>query len=98
VRVQVLEIVELIGTLPYGVGEKFCSREVPVLDDEFCTLGFGMAFEISPHQLAIPSPVVLGICSGMYPDKTSPGLDIAFKGDFLTVVEYIARGAEKDHS
>src|SRR5690606_17966829 len=94
IGVYLFKIVQFVRPLPYTILKESSGREVLVLYDELGFLGPGMPVEISPHQLAVPAPVVLGIGRGMYAHKPATGLDVPLKSGLLAIVQNIARSIE----
>src|SRR5690349_2685264 len=99
VRIDVLEIVELIRALPF-VGKRI-GRRVFVVDRQ--EIGgshvrvVGVAGEIGAGQFAIPRPIVFRVGGGVYAQVSATRLDEAFKIVLLLLVEHIAGGAQEDH-
>ena len=97
IRVQLLEVVHLICPVPYGVLEELRGRVSAVHHMEIGLRGAGrVTQEISAGQLPVPVPIVFRISGGMDTNVSSPRLYVSFKSRFLSRVENIPRGTQKN--
>ena len=89
-------IVPLVAPLPAG-GQMASGRMNSVGHVNLALLDGRMAVEISPHQVAVPSPVVLGVGRRVDTHKTAATADVAFECPLLVRGQYIAGRIEKNH-
>ena len=89
-------IVPLVAPLPTR-GQVFHGRMHSISHVDLSLLNSRMAVEISPHQVAVPSPVVLGIGRRVDTHKTTATANVAFEGPLLVRSQYIAGRIEKNH-
>ena len=72
-------------------------RMDPVGHLDLSLLDGRMTGEIGPHQVAVPSPAVLGIGRRVDADKTAAAANVAFESPLLISGQYIAGSVEKNY-